>query len=387
MPQAKYAQETDIGDYLKVIACTAVMAQTIISYALQLKLSQAQQDHLSWLYLLVKFTAPAFIFGILYTTIRIHDQQNSFVASHYYRQQWSALFVPTIWWTLAYLLLMPWLQQVRPYGHSFGLLCWQFINGNAAPHLWYNTMMLQFIILMPCFWGLSRWVKHHPGRGIAAFLLTVVIYLAWLEFYLSNVFHNQHQLDWYLLDRLFISFLIYGVAGVLAWMFAKQYNRWTKKLWWAALLLFLTAYWVTSQDLHGFGYPLFLFNATYYRPASFLYCSAAILLGSSLCLWDLQKRHQIMLKSMHFLAIYAYRAYLANVFWSQLVWRGLRLQRLASAHALTAILGCWLLTWLLSFSSAFLLHLWWQQIKSLGAKINANAHAKISSNAKKKKQR
>jgi hypothetical protein len=380
--QYNYQDQPDIGDYLKVIACTAVMAQTIISYVLGLNLPEAQQLRLGQLYLLVKFTAPAFIFGILYTTIRIHDQTNLFDWRSYYRQQFSALLVPTFWWTLAYLLLMPWLQQVRTYRHNFGLFCWQFINGNAAPHLWYNTMMLQFIVLMPLFWLLSRWVKGQPLRGILAFLLTAVIYLAWLQFYLGNVFHNQHQVDWYLLDRLFMSFLIYGVSGCLAWMFAKQYNHWVKKLWWLALILIIAAYWLTDQELQSFGYPLFLFNATYYKPSALLYCLMVIALGSALCLWQQHKRRTNILKGMHFLSVYAYRAYLSNVFWSQLVWRGLRLTRLASFHPIAIILGCWLLTWILSFSSAYLLHLWWQHAKNLGAKLYANSRANISSSKK-----
>lgn len=379
MEKENYAKQTDLGDYLKVIACTDVMAQTIISYVLGLNLSESQQLKLGQLYLLVKFTAPAFIFGILYTTIRIHDQANSFNWRHYYRQQFASLLVPTIWWTLAYLLLMPWLQQVRSYRHSFGLFCWQFINGNAAPHLWYNTMMLQFIILMPFFWLLSRWVKNQPWRGVLVFLLTAVIYLAWLQFYLANVFHNQHQLDWYLLDRLFLSFLIYGIGGCLAWIFAKQFNRWAKQLWWLALLLLIGAYWLTSQELQDFGYPIYLFNATYYKPSALLYCLMIIMLGSSLCLWQQQKRRKTILQAMHFLAVYAYRAYLANVFWSQLIWRGLRLTRTAIQQPLMTVLFCWLLTWILSFSSAYLLHLWWQRIKFLGAKLYANSPANLSS--------
>lgn len=103
------------------------------------------------------------------------------------QSNWSNLFVPTIWWMLIYLLGMPWLQQVN-YFHNFASLCWQFINGNAAPHLWYNTMMLQFIILMPLFWWLSRYVDHDLKRGIWIAVLTFILYFAWLYFYDYYVF-------------------------------------------------------------------------------------------------------------------------------------------------------------------------------------------------------
>lgn len=140
----------DIGDYLKVFACTAVMAQPIMTMVMNVGQSNHVQDVFGVLYNLVKYTAPAFIFGILYTTIRVNDINGNFSYQKHLRSNWSNLFVPTIWWTLIYLLGMPWLQQVDHY-HNFSSFCWQFINGNAAPHLWYNTMMLQFIILMPIF--------------------------------------------------------------------------------------------------------------------------------------------------------------------------------------------------------------------------------------------
>lgn len=154
----------DIGDYLKVFACTAVMSQPIMAMIMTPKEPNSIQDIFGLLYNLVKYTAPAFIFGILYTTIRIHDLKCTFNPKLYYQSSWKNLFVPTIWWTLIYLLIMPNLQQVNHY-YNFTSFCWQFINGNAAPHLWYNTMMLQFIILMPLFWQLNQ-AMTSPKRGI-----------------------------------------------------------------------------------------------------------------------------------------------------------------------------------------------------------------------------
>lgn len=56
----------DIGDYLKVFACTAVMSQPIMSMIIDLHQSTQTQFVFGILYNLVKYTAPAFIFGILY---------------------------------------------------------------------------------------------------------------------------------------------------------------------------------------------------------------------------------------------------------------------------------------------------------------------------------
>lgn len=259
---------------------------------------------------------------------------------------------------------MPWLQQVNKF-NSISSFCWQFINGNAAPHLWYNTMMLQFIILMPLFWAIDRYVKNSPKRGITVAVITLIAYLAWLAFYDYYVFHGIHQSDWYLLDRVFISFFIYAVFGVLAWQFRDNVNQFLFKFWWLIGIIFIACFIWTNYELSQFGYPINFYNATYYKPSMTFYCLAVIGLISTFCLYQIRKRRINSLKTFHFLATYAYRAYLANVFWNQLIWRGLNMGYHAKFHPFLTLFICWGLTWILSFSSAYLLHVWWQKAKGI----------------------
>ena len=375
MKKYKYSSYdiADIGDYLKVFACTAVMSQPIMSIINNMHQSQQTQVGFGILYNLVKYTAPAFIFGILYTTIRTSDLNGHFSYFKHLQKNWSNLFVPTIWWTLIYLLGMPWLQQENKF-NSFGTFCWQFINGNAAPHLWYNTMMLQFIILMPFFWLISRYVRNNIKRGFAVAIVTLILYLSWLAFYDYYVFHGVHQNDWYLLDRVFISFFIYAVFGVLAWQFRSYFNEFITKFWWLIVVIFILCFIWTNYELSQFGYPLNFYNAPYYKPSMTFYCLAVICLIAAFCLYQVRKRQINSLRIFHFLAIYAYRAYLANVFWNQLVWRGLNMQYHAKFHPFLTLFGCWLLTWILSFSSAYLLHMWWTKVKKM---IARNTHLYI----------
>ena len=375
MKKYKYSSYdiADIGDYLKVFACTAVMSQPIMSLIINLPQSQQTQVGFGILYNLVKYTAPAFIFGILYTTIRTSDLKGHFSYFKHLQKNWSNLFVPTIWWTLIYLLGMPWLQQGNKF-NSFGTFCWQFINGNAAPHLWYNTMMLQFIILMPFFWLISRYVRNNIKRGFAVAIVTLILYLSWLAFYDYYVFHGVHQNDWYLLDRVFISFFIYAVFGGLAWQFRSYFNEFITKFWWLIVVIFILCFIWTNYELSQFGYPLNFYNAPYYKPSMTFYCLAVICLIAAFCLYQVRKRQINSLKIFHFLAIYAYRAYLANVFWNQLIWHGLNMQYHAKFHPFLTLFGCWLLTWILSFSSAYLLHMWWTKVKKM---IARNTHLYI----------
>lgn len=375
MKKYKYSSYdiADIGDYLKVFACTAVMSQPIMSIIINILQSQQTQVGFGILYNLVKYTAPAFIFGILYTTIRTSDLNGHFSYFKHLQKNWSNLFVPTIWWTLIYLLGMPWLQQGNKF-NSFGTFCWQFINGNAAPHLWYNTMMLQFIILMPFFWLISRYVRNNIKRGFAVAIVTLILYLSWLAFYDYYVFHGVHQNDWYLLDRVFISFFIYAVFGGLAWQFRSYFNEFITKFWWLIVVIFILCFIWTNYELSQFGYPLNFYNAPYYKPSMTFYCLAVICLIAAFCLYQVRKRQINSLRIFHFLAIYAYRAYLANVFWNQLIWHGLNMQYHAKFHPFLTLFGCWLLTWILSFSSAYLLHMWWTKVKKM---IARNTHLYI----------
>ena len=375
MKKYKYSSYdiADIGDYLKVFACTAVMSQPIMSLIINMPQSQQTQVGFGILYNLVKYTAPAFIFGILYTTIRTSDLNGHFSYFKHLQKNWSNLFVPTIWWTLIYLLGMPWLQQGNKF-NSFGTFCWQFINGNAAPHLWYNTMMLQFIILMTFFWLISRYVRNNIKRGFAVAIVTLILYLSWLAFYDYYVFHGVHQNDWYLLDRVFISFFIYAVFGGLAWQFRSYFNEFITKFWWLIVVIFILCFIWTNYELSQFGYPLNFYNAPYYKPSMTFYCLAVICLIAAFCLYQVRKRQINSLKIFHFLAIYAYRAYLANVFWNQLIWHGLNMQYHAKFHPFLTLFGCWLLTWILSFSSAYLLHMWWTKVKKM---IARNTHLYI----------
>ncbi|GAX02535.1 integral membrane protein [Secundilactobacillus pentosiphilus] len=356
----------DIGDYLKLGACTAVMSQPILGYALTTSPSIAAQTWIGILYNLVKYTAPAFIFGILYTTTRMTIDHRDLTYRRYLRNSWHALFIPTIWWTLVYLLVMPQMQQVSRY-HDSRTFLWQFVNGNAAPHLWYNTMMLQFIILMPLFWTIGRWCGHDRRRGIFTACVTVLIAAAWLWFYDSQVFHGPHATDWYLLDRLFVSFLIYGIFGVLAWQYHEQFDRLILKWWPVSAVIFAGALLWTNQELFNYGFPVKLTNAPYYKPSMTVYDLAVIGLFAALCLFQVRAKRPFT-KFVHRFAGFAYKAYLANVFWSECLWL-LFGKALTTAHTLTGILVIYVLTWCLSFSSAFGIHAVWVRVKPVFVKV------------------
>lgn len=343
----------DIGDYLKVFACSAVMVQPIIALIIT-KQSPHVQTNLGSIYNLVKYTAPAFIFGILYTTIRQHDEMGYFSFREYYHNVWHALFLPTILWSIVYLIFMPSVQQAAPY-HNLCHFCWQLILGNAAPHLWYSCMMLQFILLMPFFWALSKWVGTKLWKGWSTFFVTALVYFVWINFYQIYVFHGPMEQKWYLLDRLFISFIIYAVYGVLAWNFRRRVDRWLN-LYWPLTLVGLAAMFVkTNHELRSFGFPININNATYYKPSMTFYSFMVIGLIAAFAVHNINHNNETVQRFFHLFADLAYGAFLGNVFWEQLIWRCVSLQLLSKNHPYIVLILTWFETWCLSFAFAYLL--------------------------------
>ncbi len=168
--------QADTGDLEKLLAVTTVMTQSVIAMLMQTNLPVGQQFFLGGIYETIKFSASAFIFGILFSVMRTHPNANWRDYPGFMVNRWHVLFIPSIIWTLVYLLVTPQLQQHLHY-HNWQGFCWQFINGNAAPHLWYNVMMLQFVavycvsalflVVSPFSPASYKTRNHHIFAGIA----------------------------------------------------------------------------------------------------------------------------------------------------------------------------------------------------------------------------
>lgn len=358
MHQENSIRIADIGDYLKVFAFFAVVLQSVLAFALKTWPNHLHQIIIGILYNLAKYTAPAFIFGILYTSLRTQPRNQFHPYRYHLHGAWQNLFVPTLWWTGIYLLVLPQVQQHHHYHSGFSFL-WQFINGNAAPHLWYNTMMLQFIILMPFFWWLTKLAVSHPSLVTIS---TALFYLFWLGIY--QVATKQSLAHWYLLDRVCLSFIIYGIYGGLAWQFAFRINPWLIK-WRKGLILATTLVFLwTNWELSHFGFPIRLTNAPYYKVSMTCYSLLIIALVANLNLWQTQHQQDRSLTCFHWLATFAYRAFLSHVFWLYFIWQGILHLKIIANHLILAIILTWLITWTWSYLSAYLIHLGWTKFKT-----------------------
>ena len=342
-------EQADGGDYLKVAACTAVIGQSVLSLALTVRPTPRAQAVMAAIYLAVKFTAPAFIWGILFTTSRTTRPTPGY--GTYLKNQTPTLFLPTVIWTALYLWLMPGVQQ-HGWAHGWGGLLWQAVSGNAAPHLWYNTMMLQFILLMPAFWWLRARVNRPQTAKRWGLGIGILCALGIGEFTLF-VYPTSRFDHWYLLDRIFPGFLLYAVCGVLCWRYWVAWQRWLSRYWGFLFLVTCVAWIAQNWSLRQWKMPVSFTQTSYYLPATVIFDLGVI--GLILAFAGFQIRRQApSLGCVHQLAQLAYPSYLANVFWLQLIWRGGG-ATLTRAHLGLGILVCYGLTWIVSFSFSALI--------------------------------
>lgn len=354
--------QADIGDFEKMLAVTTVMIQSVITFLMNSKPGVGQQFFLGGIYEAVKFSASAFIFGILYSTIRTHPHATLRDYPSFMRNRWHILFIPSIWWTLIYLFFLPQLQQHGHY-HNWQEFCWQFITGNAAPHLWYNIMMLQFIILMPLFWWLARFVHQRPHRAWDSFIIILVIELGWHYLYELQVFHSPQAESWYLIDRFFLSFLIFGVTGTIFWQFHEKLTPLLMKHWLTQVIIWLILFYFVTVNFFSYGYPVKLSNAPYYLPSMIFYNLSTIFLIATFALYMQHFRNQ-WLPFVHWVALYAHRAYLSHVFWLYWCWLGINHFAPHLGIGIKFPLLA-LLTITLAFSCAYSAHLIWAKMKQV----------------------
>lgn len=344
----------DNGDFLKVMAVSAVFLQSILGFALNVHPNANTQIGIGISYNIVKFSAPAFIFSILFTNTR-YNLGIKFNTKKFYLKILRGSFLPYYLWGIIYLLLFPNLQQINHY-HNFQSFLWQLVSGNAAPHLWYAVMMLQFLILMPLFNLLVKWIDFNFQLRIKKFIFCLIIILilsaSWLIFYDCLIFHGPKMHDWYLFDRFFMSFALYGFLGVLCAIFFEFYCDFLSKWKYLIGAILILSFIVINLELFQFGLPLNLANAPYYKPSMTFYDLSVIFLISLFAI-HVGPRFKKTSYLIHKLAQIAYLAYLPNAMWSWILW-DLFGKILFQQVPFLSIFIIYCLTWILSFITAFL---------------------------------
>lgn len=116
------------------------------------------------------------------------------------------------------------------------------------------------------------------------------------------------------MDRLFPSFLIFGVSGVLLNTFYHELFPILMHHWLSQIVVWLVLLYIVTIDFFNYGAPVKLNNAPYYLPSMIFYNLSTIGLIATLMTYLQHYRNQ-WLPLIHWVAIYAHRSYLGHVFW------------------------------------------------------------------------
>lgn len=353
------ALKVNISDYAKVFAVTAVIMQTILSYALGMAHTQTSQTLIATAYILVKFTAPLFIFAIVYNMVKTSEHVSYF---EFLKDKFFELVIPYVLWTTAYLVVFPKVQQHVPF-NSVGSFLLKYLTGDGAPHLWYTVMMLQIQLFMPFFVWLGYKYFKNKRVVVPTLISATAVYVAWYLFYMHLVILNPHGQAWYLLDRFVASFIIYGIYGVAALMYHETLYQLLYKIRYAFLPIGLVVAGISIQHLLTMPGLINLAHAPYLNTVQSLYSLIVIL--AVFMYGSVQIKNNVpKLPMIKWLSTYAYRTYLANVFVFQVL---LKIFGNFWVHLpiVAMVLVAYLMTVSCSFLIAYLLHYLYVGAKSV----------------------
>lgn len=125
-------------------------------------------------------------------------------------------------------------------------------------------------------------------------------------------------------------------------------------------------YWINLELFH-FGLPVKLTNAIYYKPSMTIYDLTIILLILAIAFHQIRQRLAIT-RVVHYLAGFAYKAFLSNVFWQQIYWLSFG-KTLVTRNPIVGMIVIYIGTWILSFGSAIGIHFGWQRLLTWIKKI------------------
>ncbi len=352
----------NVSDFLKVAAVTAVMMQTILSFALANAHSETTAAFIGTFYVFVKYTAPAFIFAIVYNMVK---KSQHLTYWEFLKEKFFELVIPYVLWTTVYLWWFPAVQQQTPYTDAGSFLL-KYITGDGAPHLWYTVMMLQIQLLMPFFMWLGYKVFANKKNVWPVLIGSTILYVAWYVFYDTQILTGPHHDSWYLFDRFVASFIIYGIYGAAAFVYHEKIFAVLKPVRYLFLPVSVAVALFSTKALLSHPGELSFANTPYLNTIQSIY-SLLIIMAVFMAASIMIKNDSPKLPIFKWLSVYAYRTYLANVFVFQVVLLLFK-DTLLQLPSGIMILLAYVATASCAFALSWILHLIWSAVKKVFVK-------------------
>ncbi|MDP5276434.1 acyltransferase [Chengkuizengella axinellae] len=333
--QQRNADEFSI---LKSLAFLAVVFQSSITYVMnQSNIKLEESFMLGMLYNFSKFSAPVFIFIVGFHLIHQHKEPVKYKI--YIKDKVWKLILPYLYWSLIYVIFF-----TNLYGLSLLVLFEKMLTGSAAPHLWYVIMVFQFHLVFPILFYLFQWVKKHLNSvkfvictvGFVAISYFLLLWLASKFIFTENVVTEQSWMKY--IDRSFLFYLFYFFLGGLVALTLPSWRKLVLKYRTLNKIIFLGMFAIVGYELisHQGIAQIDLGVSTYLKPSMFLYVCAEIILLYR-CSMAIVKGRSIIFHVLKFIGKYTYTAYLAHLFFLQIIAGGLKFLHVSGQYIILSL--------------------------------------------------
>jgi surface polysaccharide O-acyltransferase-like enzyme len=287
---------------MKSLAFLAVVFQSSLIYTMNHgSIPPEESVMMGMLFNFVKFSAPVFVFLAGFHMF----QQQSIDYRAYIAHKGKELLLPYLFWASIYLMMFS-------NGEKVSVLIKQFVTGDAAPHLWYVIMIIQFHLLAPFLLTMFSWMEKQiqswkkATMTIAAlYFLLMLAFSKWLSH--SSILHYM--------DRSFLSYSFYFFLGGVAAQALPKWRYFVMKSIPINTFIFLALFILVGYELLSFKniFSIDLKASTYLKPSMFLYVSSEILLLYALSITIVQTKSPLYI-ILRFISKYTYGAYLGHLF-------------------------------------------------------------------------
>jgi len=187
--------------------CLVVMFIHIISYTVPELKNNAIGITMLSLWSMSFFVVPGFIFlGGLKSCLKKEFSYTEFLGRRFIR-----VVIPYAVWLNIYMYFFLYLDTSKSYSDmAFPEFLFKITLGNITPHLYFVVAILQFYLLMPVWRLMINKVSVFIALPFSIiFMITAKQYLLWL---IANKYPDYFDF----IDRIFIVYIFYWVAGCYA---------------------------------------------------------------------------------------------------------------------------------------------------------------------------
>lgn len=294
-------------DVLRTAAFAAVAVQHILgAYARRYDIGSSEKVVIAASFEPLRFAVPLFVMLFGAALFYVYREPPRYVP--YLAKRVRQLVLPYAIWTAVYLWYAE--KPVTLRGVARGM-----VYGDASYHLWYVTMILQFVVLVPLFFAVRNGLRRSCTTKRRMIVASAVLLGAWLVLLAcrpSDGWAHQILVTWR--TRGFLLWTGYVALGALCGSCPEAFAKWARRLIVPAGLISIGAVgyamWLSVRTAYQEG--AVNFNCvSYFSPGYAVLTMVTILFLYGAAEW--LARWRTVQRVCGFVGKHSYEAYLAHV--------------------------------------------------------------------------